>query len=233
MLANEIQKDTTLTIATLLSLGATPQVIPKAFYSPFCRELPETGPSDQDPKDIQEENKQWCNVPSKLMLAKTLNLTQRYFLEKALHTRALTARERQVASRRGAELLFGIPYFLIGQTTAADSLKGKMMTHITVNRRRPLVVAFAGPSGHAKTELAKKLKTLHSLDTDVVDSANFQDGREVVDARAPFAGSENGSPLNNFLRAHSSQTCIIFLDEFERMSSQVRDTLLQPFDNGK
>lgn len=48
MHSENIRADTTLMTATLLSLGASPDVIPSAFYSPYLQDLPEHGPSDEN-----------------------------------------------------------------------------------------------------------------------------------------------------------------------------------------
>ena len=44
----------------------------------------------------------------------------------------------------------GIPYFLIGQTIAADRLVQKLLSHLLVPTSKPLVLIFAGPSGHGR-----------------------------------------------------------------------------------
>ena len=50
--------------------------------------------------------------------------------------------------------------------------------------------------------------------------------------RAPYKGSEDGSPLNNFIAANGGKRCIVFLDEFEKTDDSVRQALLIPFQNG-
>jgi hypothetical protein len=59
ILSETIQTDTTLLVATLLSLGASSQVIPRAFYMPYCQDLPDNGPDDENLEDINDENKKW------------------------------------------------------------------------------------------------------------------------------------------------------------------------------
>ena len=234
MLSETLEADTTLVVATLLSLGASSQVIPSAFYSPFCQDLPDNGPSEESlEKDIEDENKAWCISAARGKLARTVNLTQRYLLDRAARTKMPSIRHRQVALLRNAEPLLGIPYFLIGQTVAANRLLKRLLSYIMVPSRRPLVLVFAGPSGHGKTELARRLGHLMSLDLEVVDCTIFNRESELFGPRHPYVGADRGSPLNNFLAQNAGQRCIVFLDEFEKTTSDIHQALLLPFDNGK
>jgi ATP-dependent Clp protease ATP-binding subunit ClpA len=221
----------------LLSLGASPQVIPRAFYAPYCQDLPEDGPDDENlAEDINEDDKKWCTNAVRAKLAKTANLTQRYHLDRAAKMKNLSKRYKQVALRRKAEALLGIPYFLIGQTMAVNLLLQKLLSYMllvpTCTRRKPLVLVFAGPSGHGKTELARRLGSLLSLELEVVDCTIFNREMELFGPRKPYTGAERGSPLNNFLARNAGQKCIVFLDEFEKTTSDIHKALLLPFDNG-
>jgi ATP-dependent Clp protease ATP-binding subunit ClpA len=142
-------------------------------------------------------------------------------------------RHRQIATRRNAEAILGIQYFLIGQTIASNALLRKLLSYITLPSKRPLVLAFAGPSGHGKTELARKLEVLMGLDLQVVDCTIVNQEKELFGPRAPYVGSERGSPLNNFIARNAGRRSIVFLDEFEKTSRDIHQALLLPFDNGK
>lgn len=227
-----IRADTTLMTVTLLSLGATPDVIPSAFYSPYLRDLPENGPDDESLQDINDENNKWCKNAARTKLARAATLSQRYYLEKAARTKKPSRRHVQVAQRRNAEPLLGIPYFLIGQTTASNMLLQKLLSHLVVPSKKPLVLVFVGPSGHGKTELARRLGFLLSLQLEVVDCTILNREMELFGPRAPYVGSERGSPLNNFLANNDGQRCIVFLDEFEKTTADIHKALLLPFDNG-
>jgi len=230
-----VSGDKTLLVATLLSLGVPASVIPSAFYTPYLRDLPEDGPGNfsDDEKEDGNLDAAWCTENVRRKLASTMTLSQRYYLEKAATLRKPTPREVELAERRNAEGLLGIPYFLIGQSLASHLLLRKLLSHILSPSKRPLVMVFAGPSGHGKTELARRLGHLLSLELEVVDCTVVSREIELFGPRAPYEGSERGSPLNNFLTKHDGQRCIVFLDEFEKTSPDIHKTLLLPFDNGK
>lgn len=228
-----IQNDTTLVVATLLSLGTKCTTIPKAFYSPFCEDMPRDGPDIGVLPDIEDNNKRWCTPTVRSWLARTLNLSQRYYLEKSLRTKKTSIRQKQVALRRNAEGLLGIHYFLIGQTLAAKQLMQKLISYMILPSKRPLVLVFAGPSGHGKTELARQLGHLLSLELQVVDCTVYRKEIELFGGRSPYTGSERGTPLNNFLVRKAGQKCVVFLDEFEKTTDEIHNALLIPFDKGE
>jgi hypothetical protein len=233
MNSEAIEKDTTNMVATLLSLGASPHVIPAGFYSPYCKDLAVDGLDDQSLGDLSPEMMKWMTKSARTKLARTTNLTHRYNLERAANTKRPSIRHRQVAHIKNAEALFGLPYFLIGQSVAASMLVRKCLTYLTVPTKRPLVLCFAGPSGHGKTELARRLGHLMSLELEVVDCAIVSREMELFGPRHPFANAERGSPLNNFLARNSGQECIVVLDEFEKTSREIHQALLLPFGNGE
>jgi len=98
---------------------------------------------------------------------------------------------------------------------------------------RPLVLLFAGPSGHGKTELAQNLGRLISLDLHMVDCTTIKQETDLFGPRYPYVGYSEGSPLNNFLSDHTGTRSIVFLDEFEKTGQDIRETLLIPFQSGR
>lgn len=187
-LSDSMKVDTTMTVTTLLSLGANPDVIPAAFYSPYCRDLAINGPADNELLDIGADNKKWCTPAARKTLARTITLSQRYFLDKASQLKPPTVRHRQLTNLRNAEALLGVPHFLIGQTVAAEILLTTLLGHLVIPSRSPLVLVFAGPSGHGKTELARQLGHLLSLEMEVVDSTVLYRETDLFGPRAPYIG---------------------------------------------
>ncbi|KAK3491982.1 P-loop containing nucleoside triphosphate hydrolase protein, partial [Neurospora crassa] len=100
-------------------------------------------------------------------------------------------------------------------------------------KSKSMVLLFAGPSGHGKTELARSLGKLTSRDLEMVDCTSMRCKTDLWGPFHPFQGWENGSALSNFLENHASQECIVFLDEFEKTKEEVQESLLKPFDEVK
>ncbi len=229
------EKDTTAVVATLLSLGADGSAIPKPFYCPYDEDLPSKGPPEASLKETREaEETLWCQPPPiRKLFTETINITQRYYLHRSLKLAKPTERQRWVAARHDSTDLFAVPYFLIGQSAATDLLTKNFLHYMLRRHDQPLVLAFAGPSGHGKTELARRLGALLSLELQVSDCTIVSREAELFGPRKPYVGAEEGAPLNNFLAANNGRKCIVFLDEFEKTTADIWNALLIPFDKGK
>ena len=71
-------------IATLLSLGATAEVIPRAFYNPFNEDLPVSDPAKDNITDLHGPQKSWYDSKeTQKALVRAFDLTQRYCLHKS------------------------------------------------------------------------------------------------------------------------------------------------------
>jgi hypothetical protein len=75
-------EDTTPMIMTLLSLGADASVIPAVLYSPCIEDPVHKLPFDKACPELQVPKTSWCKGRILEDMTKTINLSQRYFLEK-------------------------------------------------------------------------------------------------------------------------------------------------------
>ncbi|KAK0669289.1 P-loop containing nucleoside triphosphate hydrolase protein [Cercophora samala] len=226
--------DGPVVVATLLSLGASIDVIPPPFFLPIDRDLPENGPSDTDLAAFKSPKTAWFVGPVRRLLTDALNscYSLRYALHRASVTEPLSGANQAIAKKHSATELLGVHYFLVGQTQACQSLVEIFMAELALGTDRPMVLLFVGPSGHGKTELAQNMGKLLSLDLLTVDCTNLRTPMDLFGPFFPFEGYDKGSAVNNFLDLHSSERSIVFLDEFEKTEQKVRESLLLPFQRG-
>ena len=115
------------TLATLLRFDTSPCVFPQAFYEPYCQDLPEGGPIEQDLSDIGDSNKQWCTSDVRAHLAKALNLTQRYDLNRSSKAKQYSGREKELLKRQDAEEVLGTHQMVVAQSIAIRSLTNRLL----------------------------------------------------------------------------------------------------------
>lgn len=120
-------RQASMTLATLLRFGANPRVIPRAFYDPYCRDLPEDGPVQDELQDLQDDNKRWCTEDVRAHLTKALNLSQRYDLYRSSKAKPHSGREKEVAARQDAEEVLGLHQMIVAQSIAIRWLKSKLL----------------------------------------------------------------------------------------------------------
>ncbi|OTB00528.1 hypothetical protein M426DRAFT_234746 [Hypoxylon sp. CI-4A] len=220
------------TVETLLRFGASAAVIPAAFYDPFDRDLPESGPDEQELQDTADDERLWCTPEIRPRLTAALSLTQRYRLWQASGVDQASGRERTLALRKGAEEILGLQQTVIGQRLATWSLRKTFLINLALPGRKPLVLLFAGPKGHGKSELTNQLAKILSLEPERVGrtSATHEEafGTKVLDE-----STDAGSPLNDFLSRNTGHRSLVFIEEFEKASEQLYKELVIPFDRGE
>lgn len=151
--ANE---DTTSMLMTLLSLGADPTAIPRSLFSPCLDD-----PTGAAPRFGLEDSKvSWCSEKIYAVIAKTINLSQRYFMDKVLKSQAPTSRQSQVTRIHNATALLGVSHFLIGQTAATQLVADVLISHLALPRTKPLVMAFTGTSKTVFSMLVRQFVNL-------------------------------------------------------------------------
>ncbi|KAK5658636.1 hypothetical protein OQA88_2029 [Cercophora sp. LCS_1] len=221
-------QDTTLLIKTLVPLGADTSATPRKLLIPF----PDEEHLLHEQTSPPARNQAWCTDELQILLNKHLNLSQRYILDRHARRKPPSARLKNAASILQITPLLGLHQFIIGQEYALRLLLDQILSHLVIQDNKPLILVFAGPSGHGKSEVGKMLGELMSLDTLRLDMASMKRETDLCGARAPFVGCEVGSPLNNFLAGHSGERALVFLDEFDKAGREVRETLLIPFGEG-
>ena len=216
-------------VKMLLAFGADPRVIPSDMWETYLETptaLPRRG-------YVPEPKAQWCTPYHRGMLAATLNLSVRYFLHKASQISVTKGRAMQIAQEHNYAALLKVRYLIIGQDHATKQVVHNVSTHLGMQRKRPLVLVFAGLSGHGKTELAKQLGGLLQLPTTVIDCAQMRSDIGLFGSRMGYIDNANGSQLNNHLADNSGQRSLVFLDQFDKTEKQIHNSLLLVLGNGQ
>ena len=114
-------------------------------------------------------------------------------------------------------------------------IKERILQHVEIRTRSkaPLVMAFVGPLGHGKTELARQMGALLSLDIQIIDTAQMQSTFDIFGGTPSYRNSDKSTQLNSFLKEHNGRRGVVFLDEFDKTTGEVRDALLVALGSGR
>lgn len=226
--------DTTDTLLALLAMGADPAQIPRDMWDDYLatprRDSPSNDVGNFEGKD--GGNLVWCTTEVRHALCRTLNLMQRYALWKAGNTPRPTPRTLQCAEAWGMLPLFEVPFHIIGQQQSTQLVQKSILSHRLFESDTPLVFLFTGPSGHGKTELARRMGALLSLDILSIDCTEMRMETDIFGPKAPYQGSAAGTPLNNHLATWTGQRAVVFLDEYDKTTADVRNSMLLLFESG-
>lgn len=218
--------NTTGVVKQLLAYNASPKVIPQDMWIRYLDAPKGKGPI------YRSGPTSWCDENARAELAPALHLTHRYSLYRASMLKKPKAREIQVAAANKMLNMLKIPYFLIGQLPPAELVMTRLFSHIADRNENPLVMAFAGASGHGKTELAIQMGNLLSVKHIVIDCAQLRDRMDLLGASHGYFRNDEGSELNNFIAENNGKRAVVFLDEFDKTEQVVRDSLLEATDKG-
>lgn len=220
--------DTTEIVEILLCAGVNPKTIPEDMWVDYMEKPCETWPT-KDRKGLK-----WCDDDIRKRIARALNLSQRYALFRSGLHPALTARQAQSAEMYGIKKLIRLPYRIIGQIPAVEPLQKYILEHFaySVDDPEPLVMVFAGPPGHGKTELAQQLGDLLGVKHDTIACSQMKWEFELFGVKAGCDRSQEGSKLNNLLAQNDGLSSVAFLDEFDKTSSKVCEALLTVMSEG-
>lgn len=204
-------------VGTLLSLGSNANTIPPDMYEDIMR-IPEAGAADGIPSESA-----WCTPSLRVELARHMNLSHRYLLNLASKRKAPSPRKLQTARHLKISGLFGIQYFVVGQEIAIEIVCSSVISHLCMKSSPPLVIAFVGSPGHGKTQLALQMGELLSADIIVINCTEIRYATELLGPEAP---------LNKHLAYAHGERTVVFLDEFDKTTEEVRQSLLILFDQG-
>ncbi|KAI4610499.1 hypothetical protein J4E80_008263 [Alternaria sp. BMP 0032] len=225
-------QDTTEIVKVLLAGGADPKSIPEDMWQRYLEQ-----PSEERPTTTNYTAAflQWCGKRTRTHLAHGLNLTQRYYLHRANSARNFEPREISEANLHDAEGILKLAYRIIGQLPVLHDLQQQILNQIASNVDNPaaLVMVFAGPPGHGKTELATQLGGLLRVPTTTIVCSQMNTDTELLGSRNGYHGSTQGSTLNNHLSDNAGECSVVFLDEFDKSSQAVYNALLTIMSEGK
>ena len=221
--------DTTDTVVALLAMGASPYDVPKDMWQDYLKAPTKADVNQLGAYDVHEA---WCTAEIREALCKTLNLLQRYSLWKAAQIERPTARQIQVAKAYKMMPLFETPYYIFGQQIATTQVLKRITNRLLFNSTKPLVLFFTGLSGHGKTELARRMGNLLTLGLLIIDCTMKKHDTDIFGPWHPYVGSQLGSQLNNHLAEWEGIRTVVFLDEFDKATEEVREAMLLLFESG-
>ncbi|KAI1098087.1 P-loop containing nucleoside triphosphate hydrolase protein [Jackrogersella minutella] len=216
-------------IRLLLSHGADPRVIPEEMWRNYMKTP--TNIAERVSGEVPEPEK-WCTEKYRLTLAKTLDLTTRYYLWRASRIRTPKQRMLRIAGAHNMTALLKLPYQIIGQELAVKLVVETIYAHVAQDTEKPLVMAFSGLSGHGKTELATQMGSLLSIPITELDCTHSNSQTALLGSTYGYSGNTHGAPLNNFLVENRGSRCVVFLDEFDKTGQDVWNALLKVMDTG-
>lgn len=219
--------NTTAVVRQLLANGQDPQAIPKDMWEDYSKQPSAFGHKYTDGPTA------WCYPELREEPSCALFLGHRYDLHHASRLPRRKARELQTASLHNMINLFKVPYYIVGQLPSLILAMRRVYTHIANRVPQPLIVAFAGPSGHGKTELAFWLGGLLNVKHKVIDCSHLDCRGDLLGGSNFYHRSDEGSDFYNFVSKNNGKRAVIVLDEFDKTEKAIRDTLLIVLDKGK
>ncbi|QIX02150.1 hypothetical protein AMS68_007667 [Peltaster fructicola] len=217
-------------VKTLLARGARPYVLPADMWTNYIRPPP-VEPEKESLKSTRLTR--WCTAQHRRLLAETMHLSIRYYLVKATQMTPILARGLQLAREHNYLQLLKTPYLIIGQHYACNIVVEQVSSHIGMKVEVPLVLTFAGLSGHGKTELATRMGELLDVPLTTIDCSQMKSDSALFGPPLGYAGNAVGSQLNNFLATRDGTRSVVFLDEFDKTDQEVRHSLLLVLDSGE
>lgn len=136
----------------------------------------------------------------------------------------------------GIPKLDSLKYRIVGQNFALEQILSEIASAYanTELSRKPLVLLFAGPPGHGKSETAKQLADLLQAPFHKVDCRNHAHPWEMFGSGTGFIGSDSGSQLGNFMStAANGKRSVVLLDEFDHCQAETWEAFYHIFEEGE
>jgi transcriptional regulator with AAA-type ATPase domain len=220
----ETGADSSAMVAKLLCAGADPKTIPVDMWLDGHQGLGSLSLSDRPA---------WCTLELHRLLATAFTVTHIYLLRRANEAEVSNELTLQMVKGTKMSKLLKIGHTVIGQQTACLRVLDRVFAHVALKRSEPLLLAFAGPAGHGKTELAENLGTMISAETVSINCAEIRTSWGLFGSESGYIGSQDGTILNNFLVKNNGRHSVIFLDEFDKTDSRVVEALLTLCEKGR
>ncbi|KAK6521682.1 hypothetical protein TWF506_001889 [Arthrobotrys conoides] len=227
-------------VRLLLTFGANPSVIPDILRLPYTKpaiyylsKSPEAITKELAENISQNEATKWCADAVVIdHLKRTANLFIRYDLHRA-DTFKITARQRQFAQNPQFKTdytpLFKLHFDIIGQDFAIKKIIQEMLrrpneiNQMPYQRMRPTVFLLAGPSGHGKSEMVSHMTNRLYIPSCRFDGPDWNLSDQV--ALNKYLDEQTGPGTLRISNGAAGERCMIVLENIEKMSSQVRDSL--------
>lgn len=159
------------------------------------------------------------------------NYAVEYWLRRASSHLLPPARLAQLRIPR----LDALKYRVVGQTFALEQVLCEVASAYANAElsSKPLVMVFAGPPGHGKSETAKQLAELLAAPYLKVDCRNHAHPWEMFGAGAGYVGSDSASQLGTFMGAQQGRRSVVLLDEFDHCEPETWEAFYHIFEEGE
>ncbi|KAK8253176.1 hypothetical protein HDK77DRAFT_173269 [Phyllosticta capitalensis] len=229
-------RDPTEVVQTLLAYGASPEAIPRFFWTDPFLDMHEI---DRDHIEnrlkcqgltiegiLREPKTEWIgDLAMSAALIDTFHLTHRYNFYRAHGVPMISGRRSQMFEDFKLDGLLRLPFYS-SQDVANNLVMDNVFAHkCLLNSKVPLVMAFAGPSGHGQLELAKRMSQLLDAPFNYVDCCQIKSFWSLFDQSFEFSHIPDNSRLDEFLFKVNGQRAVVFLDNCNEIKNFASSSL--------
>ena len=206
-----------IAVSVLLEFGADPFVIPQDLWADNAS----FSSIKDDPLKIQ-----WCDEANKNLLSKCFNLSVKHYLQEAAKKIIDPSKPGDATSGPNIINRESSNHLMIGQEDSLRRVNENLRCHMLCGANEPLVLAFVGPAGHGKTELARRIGTIQTIWSPIPMS--------IMSEKTPTTA--NGEPEPEIARTHAPYGAdninVICLDDLKGVDLQLLTSILEGNDKG-